>query len=107
MEWLGATMERARERFAMAGEYPLIDDQELIRNDVVYSAWPWSGEIAAHRREDELLQAALTSDHTDPPTRFVYLNLFFRWLITRRTRSLLSGKRRTMLLSTGSGFSVI
>ena len=41
MEWLQSALERARQRFATADEYPLIDDGELVDRDVIYQSWPW------------------------------------------------------------------
>jgi tetratricopeptide (TPR) repeat protein len=75
MEWLHTALERARERFELREEYPLIDDDEIIDDGVVRTVWPW---WEGARCTDELLRAALTSDHTDPPIRFVCLNLFYQ-----------------------------
>jgi tetratricopeptide (TPR) repeat protein len=72
-----AWFQAARERFGRVGEYPLIDDAEIIENSVLHDFWPWVYHFGRHSAE-ELFEQALTSDHWDLPVRFVYLNLFFR-----------------------------
>src|SRR5438094_48969 len=73
MNWFAA----ARERFCISGEYPLIDDNEIIERNAIYEHWPWSYG-SNERKLDVVRQAALTADHFDPPVRFVYLNLFYQ-----------------------------
>ena len=72
-----AWFQAARDRFGLAGEYPLIDDAEIIEDKVLHDFWPWVSWPGS-RSAKELFDQALTRDHYDLPVRFVYLNLFFR-----------------------------
>ena len=77
MNWFEAERERARERFDGPGEFPLIDDEEIVQGEAVYGHWPFS--YGDNEQDiDELRQTALTVDHLDPSVRFVFLNLFYR-----------------------------
>jgi hypothetical protein len=69
--------EAARERFGGSGDYPLIDDDEIVETKAVDEYWPW---VYGRRQRDvdELRKVALMADHFDPSVRFVYLNLFYR-----------------------------
>ena len=73
MNWF----EAARERFAGPGEFPLIDDEEIVEEKAVSDHWPSFFE-GSERDVDRLRQEALTVDHLDLPVRFVYLNIFYR-----------------------------
>jgi hypothetical protein len=78
MEWLLSTVEGARERFEAPGEYPLIDDGDILDQNVVYQSWAWEyGHWEKRYSRDSLIEAALTSDDVDLPVRFTWLNLFY------------------------------
>jgi hypothetical protein len=64
--------EAARERFAGPGQFPLIDDREIVEEKAVYERWP--SFLGSERDVDGLRQEALAVDHLDLPVRFVYLN---------------------------------
>jgi hypothetical protein len=70
--------QAARDRFGRVGEYPLINDAEIIKEEVLFDFWPWQYSSLRSRGVEELFQQALMSDHGDLPVRFVYLNLFYR-----------------------------
>jgi hypothetical protein len=58
--------EAARERFGGPGEFPLINDEEIVEGKAVYAYWPWS--LAFGRPDvDGLRREALTVDHLDLP----------------------------------------
>jgi hypothetical protein len=73
-------IQAARNRFGREGEYPLIDDAEIIEDKMLHRLWPFefAGPWRSHGGAEELFDQALTSDHADLAVRFVYLNLFFR-----------------------------
>jgi hypothetical protein len=50
--------EAARERFGGSGEYPLIDDDEIVEAKAVNDYWPWVYG-SGRRNADELRQVAL------------------------------------------------
>jgi tetratricopeptide (TPR) repeat protein len=77
MEWFQNAVKCARELFDRPCEYPLIDDDEVLDEEVVYESWPWELKLSGHSR-DELLEDALTSNHYDCAVHFVWLNLFYR-----------------------------
>jgi tetratricopeptide (TPR) repeat protein len=71
--------EHARERFEREGEYPLIDDADVVKWEDLHDFWPWEERgWSSNRSAEELCQQALRSDLADLPVRFVYLNLFYR-----------------------------
>ena len=69
--------EAARGRIGGPGEFPLIDDEEIVEEKAVSDHWPSFFE-GSERDVDRLRQEALTVDHLDLPVRFVYLNIFYR-----------------------------
>ena len=64
--------QAARDRFGRAGEYPLIDDAEIIKDEALFDLWPWEHSSPRSHGVEELFQQALTSDHFDLPVRFVF-----------------------------------
>jgi hypothetical protein len=48
MEWFQKALARARELLEKnAREYPLVDDDELIDEEVIYNCWPWQCHIGS------------------------------------------------------------